>query len=65
MLVFDPKEDTDDFFYHGQKQQRRDLNKKANRDQKFAFDCVFAPSASNQDVYEGKFDTNFVSNQNI
>ena len=53
MLVFDPKEDNEDFFYHGQKQQRRDLNKKANRDQKFAFDVVFGPNATNEDVYAG------------
>lgn len=53
MLVFDPKEDTGDFFFHGQKQQRRDLNKKANRDQKFAFDVVFGPESGNEDVYAG------------
>ena len=53
MLVFDPKEDREDFFYQGQKQQRRDLNKKENRDQKFAFDVVFGPNANNEDVYAG------------
>ena len=54
MLVFDPKEDTEDFFFRGQRQQRRDLNKKANRDQKFAFDIVYGPTSTNEDVYEGK-----------
>ena len=53
MLVFDPTEEREDFFYRGQKQQRRDLNKKANRDQKFAFDVVFGPNATNEDVYAG------------
>ena len=53
MLVFDPQEDKDDFFFHGQKQQRRDLNKKANRDQKFAFDVIFGPNSTNEDVYNG------------
>ncbi len=53
MLVFDPKEECDDFFYHGQKQMRRDLNKKANRDHKFAFDAVFGPNSTNDEVYEG------------
>ena len=53
MLVFDPKEDREDFFYQGQKQKRRDLNKKENRDQKFAFDVVFGPNANNEDVYAG------------
>ncbi len=53
MLVFDPKEDTDEFFFHGRKQERRDLNKKVQRDQKFAFDCVFGPNSSNEDVFQG------------
>ena len=53
MLVFDPKEDNEDFFFHGQRQQRRDLNKKANRDQKFAFDIVYGPNSTNEDVYQG------------
>ena len=53
MLIFDPKEDQDDFFYHGKKQGRRDLNKKENKDKKFAFDAVFAPGSTNQQVFEG------------
>ena len=53
MLVFDPKEDTDEFFFHGRKQERRDLNKKVQRDQKFAFDLVYGPNSSNEDVFEG------------
>jgi len=32
MLVFDPENNGDDFFYHGKKVGRRDLNKKAARD---------------------------------
>jgi len=53
MLIFDPKEDQDDFFYQGKKQGRRDLNKKENKDKKFAFDAVFAPGSTNQQVFEG------------
>ena len=53
MLVFDPKEDNDEFFFHGRKQERRDLNKKVQRDQKFAFDCVYGPNSTNSDVFEG------------
>lgn len=53
MLIFDPKEDSDDFFYHGKKQGRRDLNKRENKDKKFAFDAVFPPGSTNQQVFEG------------
>ena len=35
MLIFDPKEEQDDFFYQGKKQGRRDLNKRENKDKKF------------------------------
>ena len=55
MLVFDPKESSDDFFFHGQRQQRRDLNKKVNRDQKFAFDTVYGPNSTNGDIFEGMY----------
>ena len=53
MLIFDPKEEQDDFFYQGKKQGRRDLNKRQNKDKKFAFDAVFAPGSTNQQVFEG------------
>ena len=42
----------DDFFFHGKKQGRRDLNKKENKDKKFAFDAVFPPGCSNSTVFE-------------
>merc|ERR550519_2527697 len=52
-MVFDPKDgDGDDFFFHGKKQGRRDLNKKENKDKKFAFDAVFPPGCSNSHVFE-------------
>ena len=54
MLVFDPKEETDDFYFHGRKQARRDLNKKVQRDHKFAFDVVFGPESTNEDVFIGQ-----------
>jgi kinesin family protein 18/19 len=53
MLVFDPKEEEDVFYYHGKKQGRRDLNKRANKDKKFAFDSVFSPASTNVEVFEG------------
>ena len=53
MMVFDPKDgDGDDFFFHGKKQGRRDLNKKEHKDKKFAFDAVFPPGCSNTVVFE-------------
>ena len=52
MLIFDPERSGDDFFFHGKKVGRRDLNKRAAKDQKFAFDAVFGPGSSNQDVFE-------------
>ena len=52
MLIFDPENNGDDFFFHGKKVGRRDLNKKAARDHKFAFDAVFGPNSTNEDVFE-------------
>ena len=53
MLVFDPKEDEEDFYYQGKKNNQRDLNKKQKKDQKFAFDAVYGPDSTNDQVYEG------------
>lgn len=52
-MVFDPKEEDDNFFYHGVKQNNRDFTKKAHKDAHFAFDAVFAPEATNEEVFEG------------
>lgn len=51
MLVFDPKDNEDEFFYKGRLQNHRDLNKRVKRDHKFAFDVVFGPESSNEDVF--------------
>ena len=53
MLVFDPKEDEEDFYYQGKKNNQRDLNKKQKKDQKFAFDAVYGPDSTNDQVFEG------------
>ena len=54
MLIFDPNENGEDVFYfQGKKQGRRDLNKKENKDQKFAYDSVFAPGSTNTEVFDG------------
>ena len=53
MLIFDPKESDEGFFYRGKRQGvRRDVAKRANRDHKFAFDVVFGPEATNEDVFQ-------------
>lgn len=51
-LVFDPVEQNEDFFFRGIKQPRRDIAKKANRNQDFTFDRVFDGKCSNQEVFE-------------
>ena len=53
MLVFDPKEEEEDFYYQGKKNNQRDLNKKQKKDQKFAFDAVYGPDSTNEQVYGG------------
>ena len=53
MLLFDPNEEEDPFFYHGKKQGRRDLNKRVRKNQKFAFDVVFNQASTNHQVFEG------------
>ncbi|XP_064602371.1 kinesin-like protein KIF18A [Liolophura sinensis] len=52
VLVFDPKEETPEHFFHGKIVRRRDITKRPNRDLKFAFDYVFASHNTNKDVFE-------------
>ena len=42
----------EEFFYGGKRQNRRDVSKRANRDHKFAFDVVFGPQSTNEDVFQ-------------
>ncbi|CAL4123338.1 unnamed protein product [Meganyctiphanes norvegica] len=53
LLVFDPKEEEDDFFFQGVKQNVRDFNKKVHKEQKFMFEHIFDINSTNQDVYDG------------
>ena len=53
MLIFDPKEEENPFFYRGVVQKGRDLLKKQNKELQFVFDKVFNMDCSNQDVFEG------------
>lgn len=52
ILIFDPKEEAEAFFFHGVKQRSRDLLKKAHKHMQFIFDKVFNEETSNQEVYE-------------
>lgn len=52
LLIFDPKEETDDFFFQGLKQRHRDVLRKPNKDMQFVFDRVFDGDVTNAEVYE-------------
>lgn len=52
-LIFDAKEETQSFFFHGSKQSCRDLQKKPNKELDFKFDRIFGCDSSNVDVFEG------------
>lgn len=51
MLIFDPKKEDEDVFFHRGVRQRRDITKRQHRDQKFVFEKVFAPDSTNQDIF--------------
>ncbi|KAK0093085.1 hypothetical protein PV326_014339 [Microctonus aethiopoides] len=53
MMIFDPKEEENPFFYHGVAQKGRDLLKKQNKELQFMFDHVFNMHCSNDEVFEG------------
>ncbi|XP_018569213.1 kinesin-like protein KIF18A isoform X2 [Anoplophora glabripennis] len=52
MLIFDPKEDAQAFFFHGVQQRGRDLLKKSHKDMQFMFDKVFSKDSNNEDVFQ-------------
>lgn len=52
MLVFDPKEDSQEFFFHGIQQRGRDLLKKARKDLEFIFDKVFSSETTTEAVFK-------------
>ncbi|XP_031840378.1 kinesin-like protein KIF18A [Nomia melanderi] len=53
MLIFDPKEDENPFFYRGIVQRGRDLLRKQNKELQFIFDKIFDMQSTNNDVFEG------------
>lgn len=52
MLIFDPKVDEDQFYYHGVRQTTRDVTKRLNKNINFMFDKVFGFEATNNNIYE-------------
>jgi kinesin family protein 18/19 len=52
VLIFDPKINSQAFFYHGVEQKGRDLLRKANKDLQFMFDKVFGYESSNAEIFE-------------
>lgn len=52
MVIFDPKEDIEPFFFRGVKQKGRDMLKKENKNIEFQFDRVFGFDSDNNEVFE-------------
>lgn len=52
LIVFDPEEESNDFFFQGKKQNQRDILRRAHKNKSFCFDRVFDAGSTNQDVYE-------------
>lgn len=52
MLIFDPKEDAQAFFFHGVQQKGRDLLKKSHKDMQFIFDKIFSKDSNNEEVFQ-------------
>ncbi|XP_050431645.1 kinesin-like protein KIF18A isoform X2 [Adelges cooleyi] len=50
-LIFDPKQDETPFFFHGVKQNPRDISKKQHKSIKYDFHRVFGPESTNEDIY--------------
>ncbi|XP_012286702.1 kinesin-like protein KIF18A [Orussus abietinus] len=53
MLIFDPKEEQNPFFYRGVEQKGRNLLKKQNKELQFIFNRVFDQTCTNEDVFRG------------
>ncbi|KAI4487985.1 hypothetical protein M0804_004833 [Polistes exclamans] len=53
ILIFDPKEKENPFYYQGVVQKGRDLLKKQNKELQFMFDRIFGDTSTNNDIFEG------------
>ena len=52
VLIFDPKEEQGEEFFHGKRRRGRDLTKRNNKDLRYAFDRVFGQGVNNRDIYD-------------
>ena len=52
MLIFDPRQQDEDFYFQGVRQRQRDLNRRASKDMQYMFDRVFHPHHNNQQLFE-------------
>ncbi|KAL3275699.1 hypothetical protein HHI36_020449 [Cryptolaemus montrouzieri] len=52
LLIFDPKENSEPFFYHGVQQKTRDFLRKTEKDIQFVFNRVFDWNVQNVEVFE-------------
>lgn len=50
-LIFDPRQDETPFFFHGVKQNPRDISKRQHKSIKYDFHRVFGPQSTNEDIY--------------
>ncbi|XP_025412743.1 kinesin-like protein KIF18A isoform X2 [Sipha flava] len=50
-LIFDPRQDETPFFFHGVKQNPRDITKRQHKSIKYDFHRVFGPQSTNEDIY--------------
>ncbi|KAI4474943.1 hypothetical protein M0804_014589 [Polistes exclamans] len=53
ILIFDPKEKENPFYYQGVLQKGRDLLKKQNKELQFMFDRISGDTSTNNDIFEG------------
>lgn len=51
-VIFDPKQEAVEFFFHGVKQKVYDYKERPNKNLRFGFDHVFAPSHSNVEIFD-------------
>lgn len=51
-IIFDPDEDADDFFFHGSRQNFRDITKRANKKLTMEYSDVFGWNSTNKDLFE-------------
>lgn len=50
-MIFDPDDDEDEFFFHGTKQNHRDITKRVKKKLTMDFDYVFSEDSVNNDLF--------------